>query len=210
MKKTTVIFGILALTGALALSSCKGNGGAKVFTGSKDSTAAACGIAYVDLDRITQEYTMAVELTDKVNNEAAALDSELKRRGSKIERDYANFQDKVNKGLLTQFDAEVQAKKIQEAQANFQNYLNAKQGEMQTRMVQVQEQIANSISLYIKSYNETAGYAMILSTQGSSLSVPVITAAEGLDITDDVIEGLNKQYEKNKNNPSQADTTAVK
>ena len=43
----------------------------------------------------------------------------------------------------------------------------------------------------MESYNEEKGYAMILS---NTAGVPVIVGDPALDITDDVIAGLNAEY----------------
>ena len=39
---------------------------------------------------------------------------------------------------------------------------------------------------------------MILTTQGDILPAPVVTADPSLDITDDLLEGLNAAYVKSK------------
>ena len=215
MKRTSLIPAFAAvLCTVISVSSCNQNGtnGVKANAEGADSTAIG-GIVYVDLDRISKEYDMAIDLTAVVNTKGEALEKEISRRGSKIQRDASAFQEKVNKGLLTQSVAEVQYRKIQEDQANFQEYASKREREISQEMMKVQGQIENAVNEYIKRYNESKGYAMILATQGANLSVPVITAAEGLDITDEILEGLNKEYTEQKDNPSknaEADSTKTK
>jgi len=67
-------------------------------------------------------------------------------------------------------------------------------------------QINDAIATFIKKYNEEKQYAMIILTQGDaegdgvvSLSAPVITADPTLDITNDVLAGLNEEYIASKN-----------
>ena len=210
--KTSIIFGTFAIFGALAMNSCTDKFADKNTENGAEAVEneAKGGIVYVDVDRILKEYDMANDLTSVVNAKAESLEQELTRRGAKIERDAQSFQEKVNKGLLTQSVAEVQYRKIQEDQAKFQEYAATRQREMQEQMVVTQNQILNAISTFIKTYNETAGYAMILATQGDNLSVPVVCATEGRDITDDIVEGLNKEYVKTKNNPGDAAETESK
>ena len=59
-------------------------------------------------------------------------------------------------------------------------------------------QIANAISEYVKQFNEEKQYAMILATGGEILSTPVVTGDPKLDITDELIAGLNAEYVKTK------------
>ena len=56
-------------------------------------------------------------------------------------------------------------------------------------------QLADAIKTYLDKYNQTKQYAMILTNQGGA---PVLTADKSLDITDDVLSGLNEEYVKNK------------
>ena len=52
---------------------------------------------------------------------------------------------------------------------------------------------------FIDKYNEEKQYAMIITNNGGS---PVVTANPALNITDDVLAGLNDEYIKSKNNKS--------
>jgi Skp family chaperone for outer membrane proteins len=61
-------------------------------------------------------------------------------------------------------------------------------------------QIADAINTYIQKYNEVKQFSMIISTQGDILAAPVVTADPELDITDELIAGLNEEYIKTKNN----------
>ncbi|MCQ2177822.1 MAG: OmpH family outer membrane protein [Bacteroidales bacterium] len=202
MKKTTILLGILALAGSISLSSCDQVKKEADNTGSPKAVAGKGTIVYVNLDRILSEYDMANDLSSVVNTEAQGVEQDLNRRGSKIERDQKTFQDKINKGLLTQSTAEAQYKKLQDDQINFQNYANQKQQEIQEKLIVTQNQILNAVSTFLQEYNEEKGYAMILTTQGDNLSVPVACASAEYDITDDVLEGLNKAYVKEKNEPA--------
>ena len=100
-----VVFGILYM------SSDK-SAGSSVPTDSSDSTAVAAegAIVYIDLDRIFQEYDMANDLRSVVETKVQNIQAEVNRRGKKLESDYNDFQDKINKGLMTRSVAEVQGR----------------------------------------------------------------------------------------------------
>ena len=59
-------------------------------------------------------------------------------------------------------------------------------------------QIANAISEYVTQYNEEKKFALILATAGDILSAPVVTGDPSLDVTEDIIKGLNEEYLKTK------------
>lgn len=200
MKKITL--GIIATLGAAALlcttfTSCE-NGSAPAAKAASDSTAVAGSIVYFDLDRVLQEYDMANDLRSVAETKINSINQEVNRRGSKLEKDIKAFQDKINKGLMTQSVAEIQGKKLQDQQNNFQQYAAQKQQEIAEEQQVMMNQIADAIKTFIDGYNAEKGYAMILTTQGDILPAPVVAADSTLDITDDILEGLNAAYVKSK------------
>ncbi|MBQ9311250.1 MAG: OmpH family outer membrane protein [Bacteroidales bacterium] len=199
MKKIATILSILALT--LMAASC--NNANKSEAGSAETAVSAQGpaagaIVYFNLDRVLEEYDMANDLRSVVETKVSSIQQELTRRSNKLEKDVKAFQDKIDKGLLTRSVAEVQGQKLQEQQANFQNYYNQKQAEMAEEQQVMLNQIADAIKSFLEEFNAEKNYAMILSTQGSVLPAPVAVANEELDITDAVLEGLNAAYVKTK------------
>ena len=75
-----------------------------------------------------------------------------------------------------------------------------KQQEMAEEQQVMMNQIANAIAEFVKEYNQTHQYAMILSTSGNILSTPVVCGDARLDITEDLLAGLNAAYIKTKEN----------
>ena len=163
-----------------------------------ECTIAAGSIVYFNLDRVLEEYDMANDLRSVVETKAQSITEEVNRRGSKLEKDIQSFQDKINKGLLVSSVAQAQQEKLQQDQLNFQNYANQKQQEIAEEQQVMMNQIADAIKTFIDKYNEEKGYAMIIASQGGILPAPVVTGDAGLDITDDILAGLNAEYVKTK------------
>ena len=74
-----------------------------------------------------------------------------------------------------------------------------------SRTVEVQEeqqvmlnQIMNAIAEFVQAYNVEKQYALILTTSGDILPAPVVTGSAALDITDEILAGLNAEYVKTK------------
>lgn len=198
MKKN--ILGIIAITGAaalLAFTSCNTTTGT-TDKGGADSTAVAGSIVYFDLDRVLNEYDMANDLRSVAETKINSINQEVNRRGTKLEKDIKTFQDKINKGLMTQSVAEIQGKKLQDQQNSFQQYAAQKQQEIAEEQQVMMNQIADAIKTFIDEFNAKKGYALILTTQGDILPAPVVTGDPSLDITDEILEGLNAAYVKSK------------
>ncbi len=204
MKNTSLILSIISLIAVVAfgiLTLTKGNSKAEPASEGEATEAAASkgDIVYVDLDRILMEYDMANDLRSVVETKVQNIQAEVNRRGQKLEKEVASFQEKIEKGLLTRSVAEAQNQKLQQQDIEFQNYAAQKQQEIQEEQVVMMNQLSDAIQTFIDKYNAEKQYAMILTNTGST---PVITADASLDITDDVLAGLNEEYIKTKNTKS--------
>lgn len=200
MKKTPLILSIIALVGVVALAIvaiCGGKNTAKVADGT-EAAAQAGAVVYFNLDRVLEEYDMANDLRSEVESKIESINQEVNRRGSKLDKDIRAFQDKIDKGLLTRSVAEVQSQKLSEQQAEFQNYANQKQQEIAEEQAVMMNRIADAIKTFVDEYNADKQFAMIIATQGDILPSPVVTADESLDVTEDILAGLNEAYVKEK------------
>jgi len=205
MKNTSLILSIISLVAVVAfgiISLTKGNGKkAEADAEGAATEAVACegAIVYVDLDRILMEYDMANDLRSVVETKVQNIQAEVNRRGTKLEKDVKSFQEKMEKGLMTRSVAEVQGQKLQQQEQDFNTYAAQKQQEIQEEQVVMMNQLGDAIKTFLDKYNEEKQYAMILTNQGGA---PVITGDAALNITDDVLAGLNEEYIKTKNEKS--------
>ena len=199
MKRFASILGIAAMT--VFAAGCANTGSSQDTQNAAETaeTAAPKGaIVYFNLDRVLQEYDMANELRSVVETKVNSINQEVNRRGDKLEKDINAFRDKINKGLLTQSVAEQQSQKLAEQQNSFETYAAQKQQEVLEEQQVMMNQLADAINNYITEFNADKKYAMIIATQGDILSTPVVNADPELDITDDLLAGLNAAYVKQK------------
>jgi outer membrane protein len=199
MKKVTLILSALAIVAGLSLTSCNNttNTNNPVIV-SGDSIAVAGSIVYFNMDRVLAEYDMYNELRAVVETKVNSIQAEITRRENKLTRDLNDFNDKINKGLLTRSVAEAQQQKLAQQQQAYQKFVLEKQQEMAEEQQVMLNNIMNSVNEYLTKFNEVHQYALILATGGDILTTPVVTGNPSLDITDELIKGLNDEYVKNK------------
>ena len=185
-----ITFGVLFLTNDNKKADAPAEGEATGVVASKGD------IVYIDLDRILMEYDMANDLRAVVETKAQNIQAEITRRGKKLESEVKSFQEKMNKGLMTRSVAEVQQQKLVKQEQEFNEYAALKQQEMQEEQVVMMNQLGDAIKTFIDKYNAEKQFAMILTNSGGA---PVITADVALDVTDDVLAGLNDEYIKTRN-----------
>lgn len=197
MKKTLIVLSAAAMM-ALA-ASCNQNGSSNnAQTPAKDSTAVAGSIVFFNMDKVMEGYDMANDLNSVFETKANGIQAEIDRRGKKLEKDANEFQNKVDKGLLTSSVAQVQYQKLQQQQQEYQQYAVRKQQEMAEEQQVMMNNIANAIQEFVIAYNAEHQYALILTTAGGILSTPVVCGDPALDITEDLLAGLNAEYIKTK------------
>ena len=203
MKNVSLIISIVALAvatvfGVMGLS--KGEKKVAAVEEAVGEVVASKGdIVYLDLDRVLMEYDMANDLRSVVETKIQNIEAEITRRGKKLENEVKDFQEKMNKGLMTRSVAEVQQQKLIKQEQEFNNYAAQKQQEIQEEQLVMMNQLGDAIKTFIDKYNEEKQYAMIITNNAGS---PVVAANPALNITDDVLAGLNDEYIKSKNNKS--------
>ena len=200
MKRTVSILSA-ALVAGLLLSSCN-NAAPVATTATQADTAAAAGsIVFFNIDKVVENYDMANDLRSVVETKVTkvnGIQSEIDRRGNKLQKDANDFQNKMDKGLLTTSVANAQYQKLQQQQGEYQEYVVRKQQEMQEEQQVMLNQIMNAIAEFVQAYNVEKQYALILTTSGDILPAPVVTGSAALDITDEILAGLNAEYVKTK------------
>ena len=197
MKRTLLFLGIIA---AMTFVSCSQSQGATAQEEEKtESTAPGKGqIVYFNLDKVLNEYDMANDLRSVVETKIKGINDEVNRRGNKLDSDIKSFQDKIDKGLMTRSTAEVQSADLQKRQQSFQTYAAQKQQEIAEEQQVMLNQLADAIKTFLDKYNAEKHFAMILTTQGDILPAPIAAADSSLDVTDDILAGLNAEYVKTK------------
>ena len=200
MKNTSLIISIVSLVvaitfGVLYLTGKNDKKAAGAEGESTEITASAGDIVYVELDRILMEYDMANDLRSSVEAKIQKIQEEVERRGKKLEKDISAWQEKLNKGLMTRSVAEAQQAKLQKQQEEFAQYAAQQEQLAQEEQMVMMNQIGDAIKTFLDAYNVEKEYAMIITNSGGA---PVITADEGLNITDDVLARLNEEYVQTK------------
>jgi outer membrane protein len=132
------------------------------------------------------------DLKSEWESKAQTVQDDLTKKGRSFESAVKDFQTKIDKGLLTRSQAEEQQQRLVEREQNLQSLSQQKQMELAEEEAVMMRRVMDAIQTYITKYNQDKGYALIL-------SVPVLAGEPSLNITQDVLAGLNEEYIKSKN-----------
>ena len=163
---------------------------------SEKPVSTASGIAFVEIDSIIFNFEMYYDKRDELMDKQQKAETELNSKASQYERNARDFQEKVNKGLVTRATAAEMEQDLLQQQQDLMNLRD----NLQTDLIE-EEQVMNSqIIEYITSFLEENkseyNYQYIL---GKSFRGQVLYGDSALDITQEVLDALNKKYrEENK------------
>ena len=152
-------------------------------------------IVYINIDTLLNNYAYFFDLRDEFADKQQEMEAELNSKGRLYEQSAQDYQNKIQKGLVTRREA---AELEQQLLAEQQNLLQLR--DELSLQLQEEEQVRNrrlidKIMVYLKDYNKDYNYQFIFS---SSFGSNILFASDSLDITLSVLEGLNKKYNEEK------------
>lgn len=193
VARNTLIIAVMIASVALMTSGC----GKNKPTGADDSVVKKHngGIAYVELDSVIANFDMAKDKTTELEEKTKSSEAELASKSQAFDRDVRDFQNKVQKGLVTRATAAEMEQTLQQQQQT----LLARRDEMAYNLNEeslvAQRQVLEYINTYLVEFNADRGYQYILAKQFPG---PVLFSDTTLDVTTDVIAGLNAKYNAEK------------
>jgi len=198
MKKLTVVlFAVLFLAVAvLYFFQFKGNGksGKTNFSGSVKELPTG-GIAYVNIDTIIFNLDLFRDRKDELMTKSKNAEAELNSKGTQYQNGVKDYQDKVNKGLVTR----ATAAQIEQGLQQQQQELIALRDKLQAGLAEEEQvmnrQVLEYITKYIEENKTQYNYQFIL---GKSFGGPVLYSNSSLDMTQQLLTALNKKYKSEK------------
>ena len=148
-------------------------------------------IRYIDEDSIMANYNLAKDINEAMLRRQNQFDAAQKQRSNEITKFGNAMQQKYqNNQYLTEEAFNADQAKLQKMQADAENYLANLQQSIQNELNQSQIQLLDSIDNFMKDYAKKKGFDMVL-RKSATLFID-----EKYDVTKEVVEGLNKRYNK--------------
>jgi len=148
-------------------------------------------IAFINTDSLKKHYLMVQEMHDTLEKRYNELDSEMKGRQSAFEARAREFQNKVNSNSITLEQAQKTEQQLMMEQQTLMELKDKYTTSLAEQEYGMNERFVDSVSNFLTRYNKNKTYDFIL---GYTKGAGILMADERLDITNMVIEGLNKEY----------------
>jgi len=196
MKLTTKFTGIASAVAIVSvMAACQNKETAPATTKKTDVPVDANEkIVYVNSDSLLSKYQYFKDLKVKMDTKASAAQKDMAAKGQAFQREAAQYQQQANSMPANERAAteERLGRKQQELQAYQQNAGAALQNEQAIE----QEKLYDTVADYLKGYAKKKGYKMVLTFSKSNPTI--LFADESLDVTSEVIVGLNDSYKPEK------------
>ena len=162
-------------------------------------------IAYVNNDSLLKHYESYQAALKKLQGKTRRLERDLKNRTKGFETEVANFQQTAQSMTIAQ--AQRTQEDLRNKEQNLIKYQNKLQQDLLIEENTLTNRVYNEISEFLNEYAENRQIDLVLTyTRGSG----VWYGSEGLDITEQVIAGLNNNQQEEEttttSNTDQADS----
>ncbi|MCS7005046.1 MAG: OmpH family outer membrane protein [Cytophagales bacterium] len=152
-------------------------------------------IAYIIPDSILKNYVYYQEISKQFESKRSIAEREFEKKARTLQSEMQMFQQKAQAGLLSQNEMRAGEERLLKQERELQEYNQTETEKLMREEKELTEKLYNRVSDYIKKYNDTAQYDIILNY------VPGTTiwfANSMYDITHQIVEGLNQAYQLEK------------
>ena len=158
-------------------------------------SATGLKIAFVEVDSLMTQYDFAKDYSVTLQKKSNNARNTLTQKGNTLQAAVNNFQQKLNNnGFQSREQAASQQAAIERQQRDLQELQARLENELASETAKFNEALRDSLQNFLKDYNKDKQFDLILTKQGDN----ILYADKKFDITQDIINGLNKRYKPSK------------
>lgn len=159
-------------------------------------------IAYVNSDSLLKNYDYFKELEKQLLAKRDKLNSEYQNRAEGLQREIGNFQSTA--GNMTISQAKAVEEDLRKKQQNLMMYQEQLGQQLMGEEAKMNADLYDKVSDYLADYGKNKNLQIVLTyTKGSG----VLYANDSLDITKEIIAGLNDEYNQGEETGAKTDST---
>lgn len=148
------------------------------------SALAADKFGYVDLSRLFSEYGKTKDFDKTLNEKQEAYRTEIDKKTNEVKQ----FQDKLN--LLSDKEKEAKRPEFEAKVKALQDFERQKLTDLRKEQDEKMKEVFKDIEEAVKRYAEKEGYTLVFNDR------VFVYQTKNMDITDKVVEILNKGHKK--------------
>ncbi|HNP95025.1 MAG TPA: OmpH family outer membrane protein [Cyclobacteriaceae bacterium] len=207
MKNLSLVLNLVLAVAVVVLFYLHFSGGSETSAKSSNPEQSAITgdlrIAFISVDSVLKYYEFFKISRDKLEAKGKKMDTDFKNRAQGLQREITSYQNTVSN--LTIGQAKAIEEDLTKKQQNLRMYQESLAQELAVEENKLTQDLYDKITAYLKKYGNENGIHAVFKFDPSS---DLLYAGEVMDITKDVVAGLNDEYKATASQP--ADSTKTK
>jgi outer membrane protein len=146
-------------------------------------------VAYINSDSVLSKYDFFKDIQAKLQEKGQKLENEYQNRAQGLQQEVNDYQRTVSN--LTIGQAKALEENLVKKQQNLRLYQESLTQELMKEESKMNQELYNKVTAFLKQYSSQNGIDLVVKyNQGSD----ILYANQGMDVTNVVVEGLNKSY----------------
>ncbi len=145
---------------------------------------------YVDVNKLLEGYNRTKIVRAEFEAKAKTLNANVDSLMTDWQKEIKTYEKERNS--MTSKELELKQQLLANKQQQINNYQQAIQKQIQEEDQKTTQTVINDINDYIKEYGKQKGYKIIFGASGTG---NIMYASDGADLTEEVLIGLNKEFE---------------
>lgn len=151
-------------------------------------------IVFVNTDSLLTKYDFYKDAQKEFENKGYRLQVDLGQKERSLQGEVAAIQQRAS--AMTQAELQAADLTLKKKGAELQQYSQQKQAELGQEQAKKNEELYNNIREYIKKINKDNKFEFVLGY--SRIGGGILFADESVDVTEKILDGLNKEYAATK------------
>jgi len=152
-------------------------------------------IAYINIDSLNEKYEYIKDKSKEIRSRQSAIEGSLNSMYTTFQQEVADLQQAAQAGIRPESELKKEEARLQQKQMEIAN----KEKQLQVlgeEVAATQSDMLQNVSKFIERYNNNK-FDYILAYTTNNIS-SVLYANSSLEITNEIVNGLNEEYRKNK------------
>ena len=173
---------------------CANKGGQETATNDASGALSDMKVAFVEIDTLLAKYNFCIDLNEAMVKKSENVRLQLNQKAQDLQKQQQEFQTKYqNNAFLSAERAQQEYNRINKLSEDLQTLSDKLQSELAAESEKNNMQLQDSIKNFLKEYNKTKGFTLIISNTGMD---NLLYADDAMNITQEVLDGLNARYSK--------------
>jgi outer membrane protein len=152
-------------------------------------------IGYYNVDSLNEQYKLVKEVSDEIEGKITKMSANFDAEVKQFEKWAKDMSDKMEKGLLMSREEKEFADKYQKRQMELAQKEQKLSAEIQQMQSEQFIKATNRVNDFVERYAKENGFDMIFQYQ---IGGQIVYINEAFDVTTDIINGLNADYDQLK------------